>query len=533
MASSLSNIGTLYEEGSLYDSATVYLIRAASILENSEDKSLLPTIFNNLANIYSATGDSKTAIAFHQKSLALFIIQQDSTGIADVNFNLGARYWENGRLDSALFYFKTAKPFYNALNRRGGVAESNNALGVIYMGQEVFDSSEFYLNMCLNYHEETKSDSVDWSDVYLNLAELETSKGNPAKGLELLHKAQQILGKNGGLFDHWYLQDAWAQTYAQLGQYDSAYVYQARAQALNDSIFNIEKSETIAELQTQYEVKLKDEQNATLRAQAAKTTTQRNTFIIISGLLAVLAGFIAYFFLQRAKSRNLIAKQREKLHQQTVQELVRVQEVKVYQSILDGQEQERKRLAAELHDRVGGTLAGLKWQFEGLSDDPNGREEEFNKTRNLIDQTYREVREISHNMAGGSLGQFGIKEAANDLVQAANRPGKLDAQLITLGLEERLPGDIEIAAYRLLQELISNVLKHAGATKLMVQLERIQNQLHITVEDNGQGFDPEKPAIKGMGLTNIENRVEGLKGELNIDSGRGGGTTVMIDIPIS
>ena len=204
--------------------------------------------------------------------------------------------------------------------------------------------------------------------------------------------------------------------------------------------------------------------------------------------------------------------------------------MQVYQSILEGQETERKRLAAELHDRVGGTLTGLKWQFDAIAEQlPD--QEQADQTRDLINQTYSEVREISHNMAGGLLGKFGLQKAAADLVQAAHRPGRLEARLHTHGMGQRLDADIEIAVYRLLQELISNVLKHANATELVVQLEHIDQSLHLTVSDNGRGFNPDHPK-DGLGLANLESRVTDLKGSLNIDSGRGGGTTVMIEIPL-
>ncbi|MBR9919785.1 MAG: tetratricopeptide repeat protein [Bacteroidetes bacterium] len=532
MVSGYSNTGAAYEEWGKYDEAISSLLKAKSLVDQIEDKSKLGSVLMNLSNAYSRTGDHLKAIDMLEEAIELFKTQGNNYRTANAYFNLGNR---NLDIENPLEAFENYNTAYSIFKDEGDeedLGNVHNGLGLCYLATKQIDSARHHFQLAIDFFEVFQEERISWSDVYINLYQLEADQNNPTLAKKHLQKAEDILNGEGGLFDHWYLQNAWANLYAQLGQHDSAYYFQQNAIALNDSIYNKEKARAISEMQTKYDVRLKEQEAEVMGALADKRAIQRNTFMIMSGLLLLIGGLIIYLLHQRSKARALISKQKEKLHKQTVEELVRTQEVKVYQSILEGQEKERKRLAAELHDRVGGSLAGLKWQFEALAEDQNGKENELDKTRNLIDQTYKEVRQISHNMAGGTSSSFGLKKAAHDLISAAHRPGKLRASLVTHGLEAELPGEVEEEIYKILQELISNVLKHARASNLSVQIGRFPKHLNLTVEDNGIGFTPEKSDKKGLGLKNIEDRVENLKGEINIDSGRGGGTTVMIDIPL-
>ena len=171
-----------------------------------------------------------------------------------------------------------------------------------------------------------------------------------------------------------------------------------------------------------------------------------------------------------------------------------------------------------------------------LHEEPLGDQKlkQFDRATNLLDDVCQEVRNIAHNMATGILGRFGLDAALRDMGETIVATGQLQVRVLTYGLEKRMDKTLEITSYRVIQEMVNNVLKHAKATELIIQLNRHEDSVSITVEDNGVGFDPkEKDLSSGMGLGNIRDRVEKLGGTLEIDSQPGVGTTMLADIPVA
>jgi signal transduction histidine kinase len=154
------------------------------------------------------------------------------------------------------------------------------------------------------------------------------------------------------------------------------------------------------------------------------------------------------------------------------------------------------------------------------------------KISELVDHASTEVRRISHNMAPQALRMGSLKDAISDLATHARVMG-LTVEYEWHGSEDRLPENIEIMLYRITQELVHNVIKHAQATHLLVQINRFEHEISIVAEDNGIGFDASvsKPE-HGLGLKSLHSRVEYLDGILDIDSQSGEGTTISIQVPV-
>ncbi len=151
-----------------------------------------------------------------------------------------------------------------------------------------------------------------------------------------------------------------------------------------------------------------------------------------------------------------------------------------------------------------------------------------------MDEPCDEVRNISHNRVSGEWVKFGLVSAQYQLCNTLVETRRMHVHALTFGLEERLNSRMEIALYRVIQELLNILLKQAKATEVNIQLNKVENNLNIVVEDNGVGFDVEAAFQKhGMGLRSIETRINKLNGSFSIDSGKGRGTTSIIDLPIS
>jgi signal transduction histidine kinase len=227
-----------------------------------------------------------------------------------------------------------------------------------------------------------------------------------------------------------------------------------------------------------------------------------------------------------------------KLANQKINDLLQQQEIHSLQGVLAGQEEERQRIATDLHDKLGAILGMVKLHFsaveERIDDLRDDNKKQYAKANELLDQASTEVRNISHNLLSGVLVKFGLAPALHDLKTTVEATGKLKIQLI-LGQQmgERLSGEQELQIYRIVQELVSNILKHAKATEAVIQLNRVNGEINLTVEDNGVGFDLEAAKNKaGIGLKNLEARAAKLNATIHFDTGKGSGTTVSVDIPV-
>jgi two-component system, NarL family, sensor kinase len=268
---------------------------------------------------------------------------------------------------------------------------------------------------------------------------------------------------------------------------------------------------------------------------------KRNVMIIglSGGMILLILLFFLLFRSYRLKQRILLAKKNNEIKEKKIAELLKNQELKSISAMLEGQEGERKRIAQDLHDRLGSMLSMVKLHFKSVEENIQVIREDnlvmYSKANNLLDEACEEVRKIANDLNSGVLNKFGLIPALNNLKESIEATGQLKIVVLDFGFDgNRLEYSVEINIYRIIQELVCNVLKHSKATEVSLQLLKKEKRLNIVVEDNGIGFNINQiKNKKGMGLKNIESRVNSLNGELNIDSGKGAGTTITIDIPLN
>jgi len=222
------------------------------------------------------------------------------------------------------------------------------------------------------------------------------------------------------------------------------------------------------------------------------------------------------------------------LQQQRIRELEKDKQLVAVDSMLKGQEEERTRLAKDLHDGLGGMLSGVKFSLMNVKTNLIINHENvvmFERSLDMLDTSIQELRRVAHNMMPEALVKFGLDEALKDYCTNINNSGILQVNYQSFGMDERLESNTEIIVYRIVQELFANIFKHAEATEVIVQLLKEGNRLSIAVEDNGKGFNPEELAEgKGAGWPNIHSRVDYLKGKLDLHSEKGKGTSVNIEL---
>lgn len=316
-----------------------------------------------------------------------------------------------------------------------------------------------------------------------------------------------------------------AELCSQTGRAELAYQYHVQYANLNEEIFNEKRSRQINELQTKYDTEKRLAQIELLtRENQLKEARNRTILVVFSALLLILL-IGAYAYSSRLKGK----KQKE-----LDQAIIREKELR-NRSIIEAEEKERVRIARDLHDGVAQTMTAAKMQLEyfmGTLGNSLPGDASLQNAFDLIQDAAKEVRTVSHSMVPNALLKSGLVAAVRDFVQRTGNE-KLKINLVVLGLNERLGEQVETVVFRVLQELVNNILKHAQATEITIQLLREETELSVMVEDNGRGFDAGRLDEKaGMGLQNIESRIAYLNGQLHIDSSPGRGTTVMIEIPV-
>jgi len=211
-----------------------------------------------------------------------------------------------------------------------------------------------------------------------------------------------------------------------------------------------------------------------------------------------------------------------------IEKLVNQQEMRSAYSLLEGQEIERKRIAAELHDNIGGLVATLKI-YSDLTLVP-AEQQEINrlnvKINQLSENLSQEVRKLSHELDLRTLSGFGLKLAVEHLAEAVTDSGKLKV-LTVINLSTVIDDQVSLNLYRIVQELVTNTMKHAHATTSRIEITAVDNEHTLIYEDNGKGFDQDAASIHGIGLKNIRSRCELIKSKLTIESSPRGCTFII------
>lgn len=196
------------------------------------------------------------------------------------------------------------------------------------------------------------------------------------------------------------------------------------------------------------------------------------------------------------------------------------------EKLMEGQETERQRIARELHDGIGQSLAALKME---LQFDEYAPKSDFAVKR--IDALCNEVRTLSHQMMPLALRENGLRDAVRQLLDRSFGKTEIKVDFVTVRVDGRFAEKVEVHLYRITQELISNILKYADATKVSVHLLSRKNMIALVVEDNGKGYNMDKK-LEGIGISNMRSRVEALAGTIRIQASEGKGTYTYIAVPI-
>lgn len=527
----LINTGTAWQGLGELEKSLQYYLRAYDIYQRLQAREKLAKLLNNIAIIYRTQGKYERAEAIYKQSLSLKQELRDTIGIATAYQNLAALYGTTNRYEDAVAFQRKALEIYEQTGRLEDVSGCYSLLGQIYFNAGRLPEAKIELQKALTSY--TVSPSVEYApSTYQLLGMIALAEKSPLQAEQFLHKGLQVARQAGRREMMITLLTELSKAQNQLGKNGMAYLSLQEAFAIRDSVTEEKRLTLLEEMQARFDVAQKDNELKINQLSLDQRTRQRNGFLIAALLLTALVFAVFFILRSRIRINKKIASQESAIQQQTIRQLEQENKLTALQSMIEGQEKERSRIAFDLHDSLGGLLTAVKSHFSALRG-PAAGASLYDKTDTLIDEACVEVRRISHNLMPRALALSGLKGALEDLSHDLEKQG-LHCDLETQGLETPLPDAQAVTIYRIVQELCNNVVKHADARHLLLQLIRRDDMLLIVAEDDGKGFDPEQAMQKkSLGLSSITSRVQFLQGTIDWDSVAGEGTTVGISIPLT
>ena len=508
-----------------YPNAMETISREMRLAESTNDKARIAHCNNILGYIYFKQENFSEAEKYYDKYINNAKELNDSLLLAHALGEIADVYTREKKYDKAIdVLFSSIKICNHVLTHPEGHAYAD--WGPQYKAKALYRIGRAYklsgdLPHALQYSLEavrnaSRNPGYDTAAFYINAGDVYKEMKDLGKAIEYLHHGFVL---SVAMHHRENTRDAaeyLSQAYAQQNRYDSAFYYYQLFTGLKDSIVNNETKMKIAGIQGQYDVAKKDKE-------IARQQQIRN--ILIASFAFSLILLLLLYNGYRLKQKNKY--QREYSRQQN----------ELFNAIVTTQDQERKRIAQDIHDSLGSVLSAAKLKLSSLEEtkatlSPD-QFEKYQSTLMLLDEAAAELRSISHNIMPATLSKLGLVAALQNIIGKISGRSGLQINFTAHDLEQRIEETTEISIYRIILELINNIVKHAKADKVSIQLVKYPEYINVIVEDNGRGFDHQKilEEKKGIGLGNVLSRVEFLKGTVDIDSAPGKGTTVIVEIP--
>lgn len=475
-----NNIGWAYMELEQYDNAIANFKGCIGIMKANGLPDKYGTIYNNLASCYGSLEQFDSVYKYAETGIRIAQQYDDLAALANGYSILGT-------------FQSRAKKYREALSNFEKAVEIRGKSG-----------DPFFI----------VSDLAE-------ISELQALTGNTAEGIRNGEAALALAKENGIDAKLQLIYSALAHNYEQAGRYRDAADMYKRMNVLKDSMYQSANPKALAEMQTKYETVKKEQ----------LIEQQQNK---IKGQRALLAAVLSALVLLSALSWS-VYRRRQLREEARLQTELRAQQEAAALAVLEAEEKERQRIARDLHDGVGQMMSAAKMNLSAYEADADiqapAHKQALEKIIGLVDESCREVRSVSHAMMPDVLLKKGLAAALQDFTDKLDTQ-RLQIGLYTEGLDESVPANVSMILYRVLQEAVNNVIKHAKATRLDISVVKDAEGIHATIEDNGIGFNSNDPGFReGMGLQNIRSRVSFLKGTVDVDSGEGRGTVLVVEIP--
>ena len=566
---SLINKSISCDEKDQYDSGRSYSTEALRWAAHCKQQDAVAWCYNNIGCTYLAEGDYIKASEAYYTALNELNKKPQEPGHTAVNIynNLGTVNLRLHQYDKAISFFNKGEDIAKQGHLDFQLAQSYESKGDYYNTMHQHDSAARYYNLEMEIGEKIgrpdlkATASVDLGKTYVEQGDFDRSIPYFQRAIGLAKDRFDYIVTDAAysLGDAWFrlknypeaeknlrsvireatlhnMMDDYVRGYARLvdvykatGQYKQAVACMDSFNTIRDSLTSLEKTKAIGMMEIKFKTAEKDRlitQSQLLIAQQKNKITIKNIWIasIVTGIF--LFAFIVVVFYYRSQNK-------QRLQAEQIKTLQQENTISILKGIVQGEENERSRLARELHDGIGGMLSAATMRFSALwkNNEMTGGKDAFFHAMDLLDEIGDEIRKTAHNLMPEVLLKQNLADALRNYCNLVAEGQSLIVEFQALGKYEDLDQNFKMNVYRIVQELLKNIIEHANATIAIVQLVRHDRTMTVTVEDNGEGFDA-ATALHGMGLRNIETRVRSLDGSIVFDAAPGKGTTAYIDFEL-
>lgn len=511
------SLGRMYaDKGENVKSLEIYQ-RALKKADEVGDKSATAHVYKGIGALYISWKKFDTALSYYDKAEVLAREVNEDELVADCQNNKGTVYEQQLKYDKAITAYKNALAVYTQKNIPAKISMALSNVAIVYKYQKNYPASLQYNFKAIELSAKT-GDEWMMAATYNNIGDLYSKMGNRQQALIYIEKSLALAQKIDAAEIVEAAYESFADAYERMGDYNNALKYHRLFSTAKDKFINLDNTRQLSELNVKFET----ERKQNLIQQQQFEISRKNYWLFGSIALSVLGAALAFF---------IIRKNKYKQEKQIQAEVFKQQEI-ANRSLFEGEQKERIRIARDLHDSIGQMLSVIKMNISVLQ--PQDEEAPaVTNALNLVDKTIEEVRHISHNLIPEGL-NFGLFAALEDLCTKMNLAGGTEVML-------NVPDDIrqyqfakpnELSIYRIVQEVLNNMIKHAQATHIDLDIVRQESNLSLSICDNGKGFDVSKiDESKGIGWKNIAARVNLLDGKMQVQSEQLKGTRIEIFIP--
>ena len=534
----------LYRKGSVYNGlANVaryendykkcieYQLKNAEILEKFDKPAQLLNSYINISNFYKEMNEFQMQETYARKALAIAIRTGRKEHFFKAYMMMVFSLTMQNEYEKAKPYLDSSKVYYSESEAQDILVAYHLISGMLYMNLNLLDDARKSFENSLAIAETYKSVfSIHQSR--MQLGRVLTMQKKFAEAERVLLSVFNDVKATGEIAQTNIIYDYLSRLYEESGRYEKALKYYKTFKEISDSLSSEQNKQYASNLEVKYETAKKESRINELEAEQKIQQLSIRQKNILNLILIGSAAILLIIFLLAYRTYR----QKQKLQQQRIAELEKEKQLAATEALLKGEEQERTRLAKDLHDGLGGMLSGIKYSFQTMKGHlvmTPDNQQAFERSMDMLDSSIKEMRRVAHNMMPEALVKFGLNTALQDFCNDINRSGALQVSYQSIGIENtHIDQTTAITIYRIVQELINNTMKHAAAKNAIVQISKTgDGSISITVEDDGKGFDTSIiQEAKGMGWSNIYSRVRYLKGKVDVRSKAGNGTSVLIEL---
>ncbi|SMD37325.1 Tetratricopeptide repeat-containing protein [Reichenbachiella faecimaris] len=518
MSGKYTSLGNIYIAMGQYELAMENFMTVVGIDEVLGDSMNLGIDYANIGDMLFSIDEFEEAKKYYQASITIDSLIDNKQGLAISMGNLAGTLKELGQFEESKTKYLASLQIAQEIGDEIGIAECSINIGALYLNKNQTDSSRQYYNLGLLIAHKLDD---DWykSLAFNGLGKLDLIQEKYKSAIENLQQANRRANKLSYaivLIDSY---KSLAKAYRGIGDNNRAYNYLDKHLTLSDSINDVKTKEKVAELEAKYQnekyLRQIDVLNHETQLQAAMIERNEFLFLAIGTCSVLLISWIFMTYKRKVYHQRIAMK--------TQQNQAKSDQIK---AVIQSQEAERTRFAMDLHDDFGQLISALRLKVNQNSDKDM-------ETNQMLDKMYLSLKNIAFNLMPQTLVERGLVDAVDELCDQLNQLGSMDVQVRAFEVDELAIAPNKVELYRILQEVLNNIMKYASASKVGISLTGLDNELNIMIEDNGRGFDTKALTLsKGNGWRNIASRLDLMNGTFEVDSVEGQpNSTVSIVIP--